>query len=430
MKYSRETNSCSLENLALELGTPCSSRINRPELRYLSMASEALEETGPFGPPMAEVAPPEPESFVEAARLRMAVQEELAAILASPSFHTSKKSCEFLHYIVQVALDGRTDSLKERSIGLDLLGRDISYDPSSDATVRVRANEVRKRLRSFYATQSPQNGYRIELLPGSYGPRFVREPESRKPLVSVSLGISTDVHEARAPEPLTVLPLNIVGIMRPALIALFLCGLFLRQQIKSGDPYHQFWDTRLQGKNAMLILTGEKAPPQITNQTAALEDEGTARAMLPIVWLAGRYDLQPLMGSQETEEDDKQAGLGGETAIIHSTEATPPELEADKRLRYLISENAGTLHLIDRSGSTPDISTGAHAALLTILPEHPAVLWIAGTDRESIHTLSEIISSKDSFPSQLTHETEMGQVVQAVWKGNLSPHLEIYTHQP
>src|SRR5580698_8691628 len=144
------------------------------------MAIEALEEAAPLSLPATEVAPPEPESFVKAARLRAAVQEELAEILASPSFHTSKKSCEFLHYIVQVTLDGRLDSLKERSIGLDLLGRDVSYDPSSDATVRVRANEVRKRLRSYYSTQAPKSGYRIELLPGSYGPRFVPEPDSSK----------------------------------------------------------------------------------------------------------------------------------------------------------------------------------------------------------------------------------------------------------
>ena len=394
------------------------------------MASEALEEeTDPFCPPMAEVAPPEPESFVEAARLKSAVQEELAAILASPSFYASRKSCEFLHYVVQVALDGRIDSLKERSIGLDLLGRDISYDPSSDATVRVRANEVRKRLRSFYSTQSPIHGYRIELLPGSYGPRFVREPDSQKPLAPANLELSTEPHEAQIPEqPLTVLPLNIVGIMRPALIALFLCALFLRQEIKSGDPYHQFWDTRLQGKSAMLILAEDKTPGQTTPQATTPND--TALAMLPIVWLAGRYNLQPLIGPQEIEEDDQQAGLGGETATIRSTEATSPEFEADKRLRYLISEQAGSFHLIDRAGSTLDTSVREQAAVLTVLPEHPSVLWIAGTDWESIHKLAEIISSKDSFPSQLTRETGMGEVVQVLLTGNVSPHLEIYTHQP
>jgi hypothetical protein len=394
------------------------------------MASEALEEeTDPFGPPMAEAAPPEPESFVEAARLKAAVQEELAAILASPSFYASKKSCEFLHYVVQVALDGRVDSLKERSIGLDLLGRDISYDPSSDATVRVRANEVRKRLRSFYSTQSPIHGYRIELLPGSYGPRFVREPDLQKPLAPANLEVPTEPREARTPKlPLTVLPLNIVGIMRPALIALFLCALFLRQEIKSGDPYHQFWDTRLQGKSAMLILSGEKTPEGPTPQTTVSND--IARAMLPIVWVAGRYNLQPLMDPQDTEENEQQAGLGGETATIRSAEATPPELEADKRLRYLISGQPGSFHLIDRSGSMLDTSAGEHAAVLTVLPEQPSVLWIAGTDWESIHKLAEIISGKDSFPSQLTRETEMGQAVQVLLKENGSPHLEIYTHQP
>lgn len=71
--------------------------------------------------------PPLPKSFEDAARRHLDVAEELERVCGSTYFRTSKRSCEFLQYIVQVALDGRTDSLKERSIGIDLFGRDSSY---------------------------------------------------------------------------------------------------------------------------------------------------------------------------------------------------------------------------------------------------------------------------------------------------------------
>src|SRR5580698_8227447 len=141
------------------------------------MPVEVSEGNKQFSSPLPDTSPSEPQSFIEAAHLHYEVREELAAIVASSSFRTSPKSCEFLRYVVEVTLDGRIDALKERSIGMDLLGRDSSYDPNTDATVRVRAVEVRKRLNSFYANQPSVNGYRIELLPGSYMPRFVPAPK-------------------------------------------------------------------------------------------------------------------------------------------------------------------------------------------------------------------------------------------------------------
>lgn len=61
-----------------------------------------------------------------------------------------------------------------------------------------------------------------------------------------------------------------------------------------------------------------------------------------------------------------------------------------------------------------------------MLPEYPAVLWIAGTDVESMDRLAEIITSKDNFPAQLNEAALAGHVVQAVLK-NTSPHVELYT---
>jgi hypothetical protein len=369
------------------------------------MAIDTLEE------------PAEPVSFVEAARLHAAVKEELAAIVASPSFSNSKKSCEFLQYIVQVTLDGRVDSLKERSIGLDLLGRDTSYDPSSDATVRVRANDVRKRLKFFYSTQTPKSGYQIELLPGSYSPRFTYVTIQIEAPQLAPLAIMPDPQK-RVPEPQSIVPpVNLVGIMWPTFVAIFICALFLRQQIMSGDPYHQFWNTRLQGKKAMIIA-GE------TSGSTAISNENL-RIIMPIIWLAGRYDLKPVINEHNPQNEPRPDDLENYAVTIHTSRTTPNEFDDDKRLRYLIADSAGSLRLVDQLNPTQTLPL--KGAVLTVLPEHPGMLWIAGTDRDSIHKLAEIITSKDSFPAELNEDATAGHVVQAVLRDS-SLHMELYAY--
>jgi hypothetical protein len=380
------------------------------------MAISTLEVSAHSVNSMEQAEPPKPESFIEAARLQEAVKEELAAILASSSFSSSRKSCEFLRYIVQVALDGRVDSLKERSIGLDLLGRDTSYDPSSDATVRVRANDVRKRLKHFYLTHTPKSGYRIELLPGSYSPRFVyvtAHTEISPP------DLSAHGQKASSGSQSVIPPVSLIDIMRPTFIALLISALFLRQQIMKDDPYHQFWNARLQGKSAMIVAEEVSNLPLASNENL--------RAILPIIWLAGRYDLKPVMNEHTPQNEPRLDETQRNAVTIHSSLATPHQLAHDKRLRYLITESHGSLYLIDRSHQSHATSTDEQAALLTVLPEYPATLWIAGTDVDSINRLAELITNKDSFPASLNKDVMAGQVVQAVLRDS-SSHLDLYTY--
>jgi hypothetical protein len=102
------------------------------------------------------------------------IREELDRILHSEDFRASKRSQEFLIYVVEQTLKGSTDVLKERTIGVDVFHRSPSYDPSEDATVRVKAGEVRKRLGLYYAGIGMNNPLRIELPSGSYVPGFRR----------------------------------------------------------------------------------------------------------------------------------------------------------------------------------------------------------------------------------------------------------------
>jgi hypothetical protein len=100
------------------------------------------------------------------------IREELHRVLSSHEFRSSKRSQDFLRYVVENTLNGHGDMLKERTIGIDVFGRSTSYDPSDDATVRVKAGEVRKRLGLYYSDQGAANPIRIELPSGTYIPEF------------------------------------------------------------------------------------------------------------------------------------------------------------------------------------------------------------------------------------------------------------------
>ena len=96
----------------------------------------------------------------------------MSRVLACHEFRTSKRSQDFLRYVVENTLQGHGDMLKERTIGIEVFGRPTSYDPSDDATVRVKAGEVRKRLGIYYSDLGAHNPVRIELPSGTYVPEF------------------------------------------------------------------------------------------------------------------------------------------------------------------------------------------------------------------------------------------------------------------
>jgi hypothetical protein len=115
------------------------------------------------------------------------VREQLERILASPLFTSSKRYPGLLRYVVEHALDNPSCELKERTIGIEVFGREPSYDTNHDPVVRTSAVEVRKRLLQYYQEPSHINELRIELVVGSYVPRFhfAAEPPTSQPLVAV-----------------------------------------------------------------------------------------------------------------------------------------------------------------------------------------------------------------------------------------------------
>jgi eukaryotic-like serine/threonine-protein kinase len=107
------------------------------------------------------------------------VRSALELVISSDAFAGNKQCQDLLRLMVEHALSGELDALCERRIGVEMFGRPADYDTSSDAVVRVRATEIRKRLAQYYGEVALPPVVRIELPPGSYVPEFHSSSRTR-----------------------------------------------------------------------------------------------------------------------------------------------------------------------------------------------------------------------------------------------------------
>jgi TolB-like protein len=106
------------------------------------------------------------------------VRDHLNEVLHSHEFAASKRAQEFLTLLVDRALAGEFDLLRERMIGAELFQRPVGYDTANDPVVRVKATEVRKKLAMYYLERTGKPGVHIDLPSGTYVLRFLFEPEN------------------------------------------------------------------------------------------------------------------------------------------------------------------------------------------------------------------------------------------------------------
>jgi hypothetical protein len=107
---------------------------------------------------------------------RRLIREQLDRILVHSHFRNSRRYPVLLQYTVEKVLAGEAESLKERTLGVDVFGRAAGYDTNLDHIVRSTAAEVRKRLAQYYQEPEHEGQIRIDLPSGSYVPQFRRPP--------------------------------------------------------------------------------------------------------------------------------------------------------------------------------------------------------------------------------------------------------------
>ncbi len=360
----------------------------------------------------------------------LGLREALEEICDGTAFRTSPKSREFLRHIVDYTLAGRTDELKERLIGMTLLGRDASYDTGSDAGVRVRANEVRKRLAAHYSTMQSQSEISIDLPVGSYVPRFFR---------------SLDV-EARAPAPVLTpfeaslisspSPLSLYQLAGPTLVALFLCVMCIRWQVAQEHPFTSFWSRIFEGHASMLYL------PEAADGSASQIQKSEMEAMrtaAPLLNLAGQFHTNMKIVNAPDAAETKDSVLitvgesGGSAELAHKTIAAESSQFAmphqPRGWRLILTNTSQGGRIVDTAGTrgaNPGFTMPSHAALLTIVNDVSHAVHIDGTDEESISGLVELLCSRDTFPSYIDNPFQDGTVVQILFPMQPSATAIIY----
>src|SRR3984893_4549136 len=103
---------------------------------------------------------------------RAAVRSQMERMLANPLFKNSKRFPVFWRYVVERTLEGHAAELKERTLGVEVFGREPNYDTNADPIVRTTAGEIRKRIAQYYHEHGHESEIRIDLSPGSYVPEF------------------------------------------------------------------------------------------------------------------------------------------------------------------------------------------------------------------------------------------------------------------
>ena len=204
-------------------------------------------------------APPRPQTdFADGGTLDALVRQELQRVLSSPEFSSSKLCQGFLKYVVENALDGHTENLKERVIGIEVFGKPTSYYTSEDAGVRVKAGEVRKRLHSYYRSGPVDAQILIDLPTGTYVPEF-RHLKREEQLVT-----------AKRPSRTTLV---LVGG------SIFLVGLvaatfFWSSRHRASASIDQFWSPLFQSHQPIFVCT---APVPVYSPAASADSDPPTR---------------------------------------------------------------------------------------------------------------------------------------------------------
>jgi TolB-like protein/Flp pilus assembly protein TadD len=120
-----------------------------------------------------------------------AIRQQLERILSSSTFQQVERLKRFITFIVTEAAAGRGDELKEYVVGVQVFGKESSFDPRTDPIVRVQARRLRARLSRYYHDEGQQDELIIELPKGGYAPVFKRREGRPAPKPSLTTALAS-----------------------------------------------------------------------------------------------------------------------------------------------------------------------------------------------------------------------------------------------
>jgi hypothetical protein len=197
---------------------------------------------------------------------RTAIQEQLERLLSNSHFNQSRRFPSFLRFVIDQTLLGQTDLLKERTLGIEIFGREADYDTASDPIVRVTATEIRKRIAQYYQEPGHEAELRLTLPAGSYVPQF-HWPQAAK---ESSHALTVTAPSPAAPLPVEPLQVETVPtrtrtwLRRPAtavalaVIVVSAAAMYLWRSSQH-SPFDFFWGPLVKSSEPVLFCVADQS---------------------------------------------------------------------------------------------------------------------------------------------------------------------------
>ena len=209
------------------------------------------------------------------------VRQQMNRLLETSHFKNSKRYPLLFRFIVEEALEGRGEFLKERLLGIQVFDRPPDYDTATDPIVRVTIAEIRKRIAQYYHEEAHDSEMRIELLPGRYEPEFRprKEAVSDHPPVLGAGHASPEVQTAEAAyaesRPIVASSTRpgrrrlVRYALSVAAVLLLACGGWLFWRWTHPSALEQFWEPVLSNRQTVVFCLPMEAMEQGYNTAAA-----------------------------------------------------------------------------------------------------------------------------------------------------------------
>lgn len=254
------------------------------------------------------------------------IERQIERMVNDAHFSHSRRFPRFLRFIVSETLAGNTDQLKERTLGIEIFGKDAGYDTASEPIVRVTAAEIRKRIAQYYQEPGHEHEMRVSLPPGSYVPQF---EFPRAPVEPVTEFTGTQDPPLAAEAPVVAAPARthrmtwIAGVAALLVILGLATALFWHR--REDSAFNRFWGPILssgdpvlfsvadQTRYASLTLRDAADPSQLVelkdNLTAVvIDDLSVITKIAGVLESSGhRYSLR---GENATTLSDLRGGPG------------------------------------------------------------------------------------------------------------------------
>ena len=267
---------------------------------------------------------------------KLAANEQLERLLANPYFSHSRRFPSFLRFIVSQTLSGRTDLLKERTLGIEVFGKSANYDTANDPIVRVTAAEIRKRIAQYYQEPAHEHELRLSLPPGSYVPKF--DPP----------------HSVRGEEPHSVL---LSGHAETGSVIVIAEGLSERHTMPTAPARHRWTTPLLTSVVLVLMALGGWVWWQDSHSSALMEFWAPVlNSSDPVLFCIADQTQYTAIALRDAQDPSKQQVLHDNLTAVVIDDLTPLVKIAgflqSNRKKYSMRGEGSTTLMDLRAGST------------------------------------------------------------------------------